>query len=561
MHTTYLSAKDLFCGFGGWTTAAKVLDIDVRRALNHWAYAINVHHQNHPKTSHYLGDVRNTHPNQHPTTRIFLGSPSCTDFSQAKGVHQDLERQGQMSMFDTNPDEVERMAAAEQSRATMRDVIRFAEYHKYEMMFIENVVEVHKWSEFDRWAKDLSNLGYNLKFMYLNSMFFHQLNDVENIPPAPQSRDRWYCVAVRKGIPMPDLDFQPLAPCPRCEKDVRAIQVWKNPRKQWGKYGIAKGQYYYGCPVCFERKNKRLRPLPVEPYYFAAINCVDMNIPIQKIGDPARRQKVSANTRKRVEAAMKKYGAHPIIIHNQADHDGLLKYRSALLNPLYTQPASNNFKIAIPHVIQKSRGTLYPPTKSAIDPMYTQVSSANYKIMMADSAFGHKVVPAEEGPLRTQTRQDTHGIVMIDLSRPGKSHDGHIRSGNDPMPTQTTKGTQSVIVFTTYNGNPTTKTHLHPLPTIATKDRIGMAQYEIPLPAVDDVYYRTLRSLWRDEGAGENGETIVRSEIRTAMGFPSDYDIDNVPNPTVANTTRGFGGAITPGVGYWLIKRGIKVLA
>jgi DNA (cytosine-5)-methyltransferase 1 len=61
----------------------------------------------------------------------------------------------------------------------MWDVPRFAEYHNYNLIIVENVVDARKWVMFEAWIHAMDALGYNHKSVYLNSMFCH---------PTPQSR-------------------------------------------------------------------------------------------------------------------------------------------------------------------------------------------------------------------------------------------------------------------------------------------------------------------------------------------------------------------------------------
>jgi DNA (cytosine-5)-methyltransferase 1 len=81
---------------------------------------------------------------------------------------------------DTLPDE-----AAERSRATMWDVVRFAEHHRYDAIVVENVVDAALWVLWPAWRSGLDALGYCVHVVYLNSMHA-QAGGL----PAPQSRDR-----------------------------------------------------------------------------------------------------------------------------------------------------------------------------------------------------------------------------------------------------------------------------------------------------------------------------------------------------------------------------------
>ncbi len=600
--STAIDTIDLFCGYGGWSTAAGVLNIWVKRALNHWAHAIDVHHANHPHTSHFLGDVHDTSPSQHPTTAIFMGSPTCTDFTQAdpKNVLT-LASEGQMRLFKNDQREYERLVAQHQGRATMFDVVKFTDHHRYHYGIIENVVEVHKWSLFERWCRDLANAGggYNFKFLYLNSMFFHELNGVEDMPIIPQSRDRWYCVFWRKGNPAPDLEFRPLAPCPNCG-DVRAIQIWKNPEKKWGKYGLSRGSYYYGCPSCTERHKKGIRQLPVEPYYYAGINAIDWTVPIMRVDDPRRKPPICENTRRRIQAGLDKYGWEPVVLDLQHTNGNSMKYRSALF-PLYTQTKTATQAIAIPPILvnlARTHAKHEGQVKNGLSsPLPTQTSTGTQAVLLPSfmvELYGCGDGRPSKSPLNTVTaggaksglllppsffaihREGTrtrHPVDSLPTLGAGGAQVGfvlppsfftHNYSGRlatdalNPLHTQKAHGKANSLVLpfiSTYNGCSIFTNGDEVLPTVTTVERHG---FTWPKPTVDECYYRTIRS--KIKKVGPNGAGHNESEIGRAMGFPIGPDGYKFDGST-DDITKGFGNAITPGVGWWIINRVIQVMA
>ncbi|MEI6854299.1 MAG: DNA cytosine methyltransferase, partial [Bacteroidota bacterium] len=274
MKNSYITITDQFCGAGGSSQGARRLGqrikgIEVKLALNHWKLAIETHQHNFVDTMHECTDISACDPRRYPSTDVLITSPECTNHTLAKGIKI---VKNQMDMFDKGVLD----ASAERSRATMWDVPRFAEYHKYNLIIVENVVDARKWVMFDAWIMAMDLLGYNYRCVYANSMFFH---------PTPQSRDRMYVVFWKKGNPTPDLDYRPAAHCPKCDKNVNAIQRWKTQGKNSGKY---KTQYYYCCPVCGQQ---------VTPYYYAAFNCIDWSDIGQRIGD--RKKALSEKTNRR----------------------------------------------------------------------------------------------------------------------------------------------------------------------------------------------------------------------------------------------------------------------
>lgn len=221
MKKSYLTATDMFCGAGGSSQGAIKGGAQVVMAMNHWPLAVETHNTNFPETDHDCADISGSDPRRYPSTDLLICSPECTNHSLSKGKKR--KNLGQLDLF--NPQVID--PAEERSRATMWDVVRFAEYHQYNLIIVENVVEVRYWTLFDAWLKAMAALGYEHEEVYFNSMF---------APPTPQSRDRIYIVFWKRGNRKPDLSFTPSAHCAE-HGDIQAIQSWKDPYKRWGRYG------------------------------------------------------------------------------------------------------------------------------------------------------------------------------------------------------------------------------------------------------------------------------------------------------------------------------------
>jgi DNA (cytosine-5)-methyltransferase 1 len=277
---SYLTVTDQFCGAGGSSLGAAAAGLEIRMAMNHWKLAVETHNTNFPDADHDCADISATDPRRYPSTDILITSPECTTHSPAGGNKH--RKSTQRDLF--TPTELD--PATQRSRATMWDVVRFAEYHRYRAIIVENVVEVVRtWPLFWTWWAAMEQLGYVGQLVSLNSMFAH---------PTPQSRDRIYIVWTRKGNRRPDLAISPLAPCLRCG-DGEARQTWKTGRTV-GKYG-PRNQYVYTCPTC---------RAVVTPYYFCALNALDFSIPAERIGD--RKRPLKARTLERVRYGLEKYG-------------------------------------------------------------------------------------------------------------------------------------------------------------------------------------------------------------------------------------------------------------
>jgi DNA (cytosine-5)-methyltransferase 1 len=540
MIKTILDVTDLFSGGGGSSTGAKAAGqgrgLILRYALNHNATAIMVHNNNHPEADHFLGNVRQTNPRAHPRTRLLISCPSCTDFSQAKTHKHHIDLR-QYPMFADDAKKYEAAIAERQSRVTMWDVVRFTEAHRYDAIICENVWQVKKWEDYDTWWAEMEKLGYEGKTVYLNSMFFHSLNEVKHSRFAPQSRDRWYTVWRKQGVREVDLDFQPLGPCPACQTDVRCIQGWRNTRRQ---YGVWNRNYDYYCPACATK---------ITPYFYPAIHCIDFSIPIKRIGDPTRRNTISLNTKRRIKAGLEKYGLHPVNL-DKARGD---KARSALLYPLFTQTGTTTQTMSFPpQMIDLSRPRFAHNDNgqirnAAAEPAFTQTTSDTFGFVISTKYDGHlvRLLPERE----SLTTNPSQGVVfsgqIVELYGNGATRS----LTKDELNTVTAGGGKSGLAFiSTYNGNAVySQVVQDSLPSVTSVDRCGLTEAELD-SVVEDCYYRTLRP---------------DPELIAAMGMPEDYDFTDVKKGKRLpgwRITRLLGQAVTPSVMEWLVSRVLDAL-
>lgn len=293
MKSSTITVTDMFCGAGGSSTGAVQAGADVKLAINHWARAIETHNTNHPNTTHVLTDITRADPWRYPATTILVASPECTNHTLAKGK----QRRGLANVALPGFGDVAYDPAEERSRCTMFDPLRWTECHGYEMVILENVVDARSWVMWDAWLHAWDNLGYNHEIVYLNSMFAH---------PTPQSRDRMYFVAWKRGNHKPDLSIRPLAHCPKCARDVEAVQCWKNPTKRSGKY---KQQYVYLCSE---------HACEVQPYFYPAASAIDWSRPIQRISE--RKSPLKPKTMERVKDGLEKFVQRPFLIDHIAEY-------------------------------------------------------------------------------------------------------------------------------------------------------------------------------------------------------------------------------------------------
>ena len=220
---------DFFAGLGGLTSAFFLAGGRILHACNHWSKSWLAHGCNFPQVEHELGDLSVLDPKRLPRgfANILVAAPECRRHSRAHNWRQAVM---ELSPYDPNRGESER------SRATMWCPQRWAAYHRFEHVVIENVVEVTEWNQFGNWVMEWQKLGYNVQAVCLNSAFFF----------APQGRDRIAIVATLDGLPLPNLEFRPLSWCWMCEQHVYGIQRYKDaairragPLGPVGKWGAA----------------------------------------------------------------------------------------------------------------------------------------------------------------------------------------------------------------------------------------------------------------------------------------------------------------------------------
>jgi DNA (cytosine-5)-methyltransferase 1 len=384
---SYLTATDQFCGAGGSSIGATKAGIEVQIALNHWDKAIETHNTNFPNTYHECTDVSAVDPRRYTSTDILITSPECTNHSLAKGRKQ----VNQLDLFNANKPN----PANERSRATMFDVPRFAEFHNYNLIIVENVVDVRKWRLWDAWIHAMKLLDYDHQCVYFNSMFAH---------PTPQSRDRIYVVFWKKNNPKPNLDIRPNAFCPKCNTDIKAVQSWKNPHKQYGKWGRYKSQYVYRCKNCAGQ---------VTPYYYCSFNAVDWSIKTPRIKD--RKKPLKPRTLERIQKGLDKYRGHYLIIPLAYTH-GHANRAKPMIAPLPTQTARQDMGIAMPFITSVNKTT--DRYRAATDAIFTQmpqeinslVTPEPFLINYYGNNWGYQSM---DDPVATQTGKQRHAIVQI----------------------------------------------------------------------------------------------------------------------------------------------------
>ncbi len=406
-----LTMTDLFCGAGGSSTGAvAVPGVSVQLAANHWALAIETHNANHPDTDHLQADISQFDPRRVRSTDLLWASPECTNHSQAKGRKRDL---GPDLFGDSLPD-----AAAERSRATMWDVPRFAEVHRYRAIVVENVVEAAHWIPFRQWLEVMAAYGYRHRIVSLNSMHAQWRG-----LPSPQSRDRLYVVFWRKGERAPDLErmLRPKAYCPTCDAVVDAMQSFKKLGQVVGRY---RSQYVYRCP------SVSCRNQAVEPAWLPAASVIDWSLPGTRIGDRAR--PLAEKTMRRIQMGIDKYWA-----------------------PLVVEAAGHTYDAADPAHPAFGRPDGYMRAWPTSDPLRTLHTSGSkalaYPVMVPVEGRDGKSPAYAADPLRTLTARSETGVVFPPSLTQFRDRVRDRDPSREPLPTVVSDGANHGLVMS-YNG-------------------------------------------------------------------------------------------------------------
>jgi DNA (cytosine-5)-methyltransferase 1 len=532
-----LRLNDWFCGAGGATQGAHAVPgIVPVLAANHDQLAIETHSTNFPDVEHFRGDIRDLDVARHPYAEIFWASPECTNWSQAKGKPVDFDAQPGLFGDPEIADDVAR------SRALMQDVIRYLEGMHLRQRpvlagVVENVVDIRKWEHWLTWRGRIERLGYRTRLIALNSMHAQAVRT----PRAPQSRDRLYLAYWHESIGRdPDWDrwLRPSAWCPSCEQTIAAVQVWRRPGNDMGRYGQ---QYDYRCPKV------SCRGQLVEPTFVPAAAAIDWSLPGTRIGDRAR--PLATKTRARIAAGARRY-ARPVVLEaggNQYDsHDPKHKQHGnpdaysrvwpADTEPLKTLHTALTKAVAIPPLLIPVEGRVGKQASDVHAPMRTQTARNETGVVIpsfvSELRGGGSVAHTTDEALATVTASGNHhGLVIPPLVMRNNTARGDQGQMSTPaaeaMRTITTAGHQSLLTWgALYAHDAGVRDLARPMPTQTTIQGDALLTAAEWDAVVDDCLFRMLEP----------------HEIHAGMAFVPDYVVLGSKRQKV----KQLGNAVTP---------------
>lgn len=499
---------DSFAGGGGASLGIQwALGRSPDIAINHDKEAIALHTANHPDSEHYPENVWAVDPvsacRGRPVDLMWL-SPDCTHFSKAKGGKP----------------------VKKKIRGLAWVAVRWAKAVRPAVIILENVEEFRGWGPVNRdtgkpcpkrkgqtfraFVRKLERLGYQVQWRELRACDFG----------APTIRKRFFLIARCDGSPI----------------------VWPKPTH---------GQR------------------PSQPWHTAA-EIIDWSIPCPSIfltKDEARtigvRRPLAEATLRRIARGIKRFvieSPKPFIVSyygaKRAGDDRIADLKA----PLPTAPTENRFGLVLPHIVpmqhdnrptsldeplqtittqgnkfnlvaptlvqsgygedkHRNNGEGQPPRCLDIQAPLGTVVGQNVKHALV-SAFlakhygGHETPGcAVDGPISTVTTQDHHHVVASHLV---KLH-GTCRDGQQldlPIATVTAQGNHLAEVrafLTTYYGTQQRTGNLFdPMPTVTTKDRVGLVMVHGTPYVIVDIGMRML----------------APRELYRAQSFPDSYVID-----------------------------------
>jgi DNA (cytosine-5)-methyltransferase 1 len=491
-YTNYsgLSLYDEFAGWGGSTQGATAVPgVELILAANHNPLAVEVHEKNFPYADHYCGDIQKAEITKFPRADLFWASPACPAWTDARGKKRDFDQSNQGVMFDKELGPITPQDTL-RSRALMEEIPRYlaAMARKGKPVLagvVENVIQCRKWAEWGRWLHDIRVEGYETRVIALNAMHAQPIRTRK----APQSRDRLFVAYWLNAFGRtPDWNrwLRPTSYCPTCDEWVQAVQVFKKPRNDMGRYGIRHGQYIFRCP------HLSCRNQTIEPPVLPAAAAIDWSLPPgQKIGErvdaKGRPDPLEPSTIARIEA-------------------GLARYGGALLSPAggTWRDAATPLTAPMPtRTTRESDGLVLPPGCQRDPVTGALLSTLPFIAELRGGGSKNKARGVDE-PLSTFSAQGFHhGLVQ--------TPDAVGIRWNDLL----------VPYYRTGVAHPVTE----PMGTLPTKERFALVGVIDP-PRAEQCTFRM----------------VGPKEIGAGMAFAPNYQVKG----TITQQAAGYGNAVPP---------------
>lgn len=581
---------DSFAGGGGASLGIEMgLGRAVNIAINHDAEAVAMHAANHPLTDHYCQDVWQADPvkvTQGRPVGLAWFSPDCTYHSKARGGKpiRDVKR-----------------------RDLAWVIIKWAKAVRPRVIMLENVEEFAQWGPlvdgrpcprrrgrtFKSWKSQLTKLGYAVEHRELRACDYG----------TPTIRKRLFVIARCDGQPIvwPEVTH--------AAKGIRGDQSVGSGRKDGRGNGHLSQRHEAGprggiAPSHHLGRAGSARSLA--PFRTAA-ECIDWSIPCPSVfltkaeavayhAETGQRiiRPLKAKTMDRIRNGLMRYVVNakppgPFIVRcnhggdhfrgqpvdkpfctataNRDAHGLIVPFVSAGQHggsnrpadePMHTVTASlKDQNQVIAPIVSPYYGPKHGTTSRAStlhEPLRTQPTENRHALVAAFLAKHYTGVVGHEidRPAGTITTLDHHSLVAASLTElRGTSKDG--QRIDQPAATITAGGNHAGVVaafLQSYYGNSDNGTDVaDPLPTITTKDRLGVVTVEIngePM-VIADVGMRML----------------TPRELYRCQGFPDTYIIDPIVKGKPLSKSaqvRMCGNSVCPQVAAALVRANLSAV-
>jgi DNA (cytosine-5)-methyltransferase 1 len=556
---------DLFAGGGGASEGkrrATGRSPDI--AVNHWPAAIAMHAANHPDSEHLLEDVRAVVPLQATRgrrVRHLHASPTCTDFSRAKGAR-------------LSPETIA-------IRGLAWCILPWIEQTRPEVITLENVVEFASWGPVC-W------------------------DHVDGCPGAADESGKSCVKSCNYGRPIKERRGETYAEWEAAIRahgysfEARVLEAWRfgAPTTRARLYiGMRVDGQPFAWPSPTHARPEDVARTGLKPWRTAA-EIIDWSIPCPSIFDRVRPH-VPA-TRRRLARGMRKFvleAAEPFLLHlthgdRHAPH--------SIDTPVPTVTGANRGEqaVAVPYMIHRSNGErrgqeprVYDvraphPTAVAGGIKTAPVLAFLAKHYSERSTGGWNGGSPLDKPIGATTAQDHHGLVAAHTVKFYGTSTG--QPAETPLHAVTGGGWKHGVVAASllrYNGQSVGQRPDAPIGTLDANDRYALAEcaateWSDEIAAKARRVYRFLveegiDGPWLDHEAqivrlpgtplviwDIGMRMLVPRELFRANGFTDDYVIDlagpNGKRLTKTELVRLAGNVVCPDVAEALVRAALS---
>lgn len=528
-------AGDLFSGFGGLTKGMEMAGVTTILAANHNRYKVEVHEANHPDAEHWVCDLVDTEsgdyhsPRDLPKVDWLAAGISCKHHSQSNAKKAYRSTKPIHDYHD--PEWEERVTRSERDRATAICVLQYCDIHHPRIVLVECTTELTSWGNalpdkpkigdgktYQWWLNEMHKLGYRSRAMYLNSMFFG----------VPQSRDRIYIAFWDSALRAPDLEHRPIA---WCEKDgaVEAVWTWRTGVPPSGRVRFGE-QYDYHCPTCGS---------VVVPPRAPAINALDLTNLGTRIGDrdSVGMKPLAASSMARIERCIQRFREFPAILMPAKAIRGVDRHP---WQPMGTQTSQQETALVSTGALMVMAGNRFEHpgsecrSRHLVEPLWTQHATNAHGLLVppraaeVTAAEGARLLAAGVIPYRQHTIPQTHAEPMCTFT-------------SDQIP-----GVLAAAIFKQNGGPNDTAPHplSDPLGTTTSVDSTGLAIAD---------WHRMLDGLTPEECYYR---MMFPHEVQAGCGFDQSFIVWG----SARDQIDGYGNAVSPSVGMWLSLRLKEIL-